>query len=340
MPNPNPERERICPEIYQRKKFFRILSLLWGDFFIENMSITESKIKPFVPDPEYVFPVGAVVKTHIRVDGDLFPHYETTDFSRSDPWSLKMRRSARRVRESGGFDGEVIRELGIGDGRNIREAGRNITGAEGVDVDSWRLEAASRNLIIGEKPLSVDVRLWHGDAVDFLREQQGSGRERFRGWVLMCLPQSPEGINAADKYNGNSNLDPYRDRWEESGLTLNAAALDNLRKIADKNLRALVIISNRVPPKYRNDLIVATGWEIESKFKTEHPIQQDPDTGTAWVERIDDGKRFFQKTDGGLFVPVSATEAEHRRKRSFELGKGRADLNVYHHLTVYELKPN
>ena len=303
------------------------------------MSVAEAKVKPFTPTPGYQFPEGVVIKTHINVDGHSFPHIETTSFPRSDPWSIKMRRSARRVRESGRFDGAIVRELGVGDGRNLREAGQRIIRAEGVDVDDWRLEAAHQNLISGEAPLNVEVKLWQGDAVDYLLDHQGNGRERFKGWVLMCLPQSPEGNNAADTFGSTPNLDSYRERWDKTGLTLNAAVLDNLRKIADADLRALVIISNRVQPKYRDAVIKETGWEVEAKYKTEHPVQQDDDTGVSWVEKIDDGRRFFEKTQKGVFVPIVAAEAEKRRQASVESGLGRKDLNAYHHLTVYELKP-
>lgn len=303
------------------------------------MNVAESRIRPYTPREQYQFPEGAVVKTHIEIEGHTYPHFETMDFPRSDPWSLKMRRSVRRLRVENRFDGAFVRELGIGDGRNIREIGQKINGAEGVDVEDWRLEAAARNLVTGEKPLGVQVSLWHGDAVDYLTGHLGNGSARFDGWVLMCLPQSPNGLNSADRYDGDPNLDQYRGRWDETGLTLNAAALDNLRQVASSNLRALVIISNRVPPQYRDRVIRETGWEVEGKFRTEHPIQQDPDTGIEWVKRIDDGRRFFEKAQEGLFVPISAAEAEGRRRESLDSGLGRRGLNVYHHLTVYELKP-
>lgn len=298
---------------------------------------TQTEVRRYIPSSELVRNTVLQERTTlgmIKVDGVTYPHLETPDFPKSDPWSRQLRKVIEGFRRSNSFKGEMLTELGIGDGRNIREAGSGLLRVVGVDIEEWRVQTAAVNLITGSHPIDAPVDLYVGDAVDFLRGQ----KEDMSGWVLMCLPQSPEGINSADRYDGLGSLDSYRRDWEYSGLTLNAAALDSLRAVSDANLRALVILSDRVPDEIKSDLFFKTGWQIENKFSTAEPVQQDPDTGISWVSKIDDGRRFYEKSHAD-FRPISAVEAEARRQESLASGKGREKLNVYHGLTVYNIKP-
>lgn len=289
----------------------------------------------YIPKKGYPFTFSPdqVDLTVLEIDGRTIPHLQTVDFPVSDPWSLHLRRVVANLRTRGVFNGISVTELGIGDGRNIREVGLNVAGVFGVDIEGWRVEVASVNLGTLKPPLE----LWVGDAVTYLQELKRS-KTSIGGWTLMCLPQSPEGLNSADRYDGSSSLDLYRSEWDTSGLTLNAAVLDHLRQVADQSTRVLIILSDRVPEEIKRTLFTQTGWRIERDFRTEQPIQQDPDTGIAWVQRIDDGRRFFERVNG-YFEPVTVFEAEQRRKTSLESGLGREALNLYHHLTVYQLIP-
>lgn len=282
---------------------------------------------------------GLVIQGRMEVEGVRIPHLETLDFPRSDPWSKLMMRAILNRRESGVFRGKEITELGVGDGRNLRAVGVGISGAVGVDIEKWRLRVAGVNLVTGAHPLAVETEFWLGDAVAFLKRYREAGKQTVSGWVLACLPQSPVGLNFADKYDGSLLLDPYRTDWEKSGLTLNAAVLDNLRPLADNDLRTLIILSDRVPEETKVELFARTGWEVEQEVRVGEPIQQDPDTGIGWVTQIDDGRRFYEEVGQGTYHPISAIEAERRRLESMESGLGRKDLNVYHGLTVYQLQP-
>lgn len=293
------------------------------------------------PHDDIIFDIlfkGLVGQNRIEVEGVRIPHLETLDFPRRDPWSLLMRRAIRDRRDLGAFKGKDVTELGVGDGRNLREVGVGISGAVGIDIELWRLRIAGMNLVTGKHPLTVETELWSGDAVAFLERYREIGKQNVSGWVLACLPQSPAGLNFADRYDGSSLLDSYRSNWERSGLTLNAAVLDNLRPLADSDLRVLIILSDRVPDETKVELFARTGWEVEQKVRPKEPIQQDPDTGIAWVSKIDDGRRFYERIAQD-YQPISAIEAERRRLKSMESGLGRKDLNVYHGLTVYQLQP-
>lgn len=298
-----------------------------------------SGIERYIPNSEVRFPQHLAGGTTLEVDGLTFPHLQTLDFPQTDPWSQVMRRVIAQVRQNGGFIGQTIAELGIGDGRNIREVGRDIRDVLGVDIEEWRLQIAGFNLVTGPVRLEMPVDFWWADAVELLQNLKVTGRERLSGWTIMCLPQSPEGLNVADRYDGLSTLASYRAEWDRFGLTLNAATLDSLRLVAASDLRTLIILSDRVPPEIRTRVIAETGWQIEKQFQTEEPVQQDPDTGIKWVSQIDDGRRFYELVSPQQYSPISAVEAERRRIASLTSGRGRDELNVYHHLSVYQLKP-
>lgn len=289
----------------------------------------------YIPgEKQFSFTHNQVGVTTLDLGDRLLPHLETVDFPVSDPWSRHLRGVIVSLRTQDAFRGQNVTEFGIGDGRNIRAAGP-VRHALGVDIERWRVEVGAINLKAKRHPDHFE--LWTADAVEYLQVLQQEGRG-LQGWVIMCLPQSPEGVNTADSYDHASSLDSYRRDWERSGLTLNAAVLTNLKEVADRDLRALIILSDRVPDEIRMELFAKTGWEAESFYTTKEPIQQDPDTGIHWVAAIDDGKRFFERVNNH-FESISAVEAETRRKQSLASGLGRQDLNAYHGLTVYRIKP-
>ncbi|GEM_PF-2534194 len=283
--------------------------------------------------------------TQLEVGPERFPWVETYDFPTQDPWSLHTRSVLAAIRAKGGFHGDFF-EAGVGDGRNIPAAGVHENGAiiRGVDLDPWRLNIASHNLdTLGIPPSRLDLQA--GDVVTYLRDLQG---ERLTGWGVACLPQAPgfETHNDADGYDSELvSLASVRDMKlaghavDEVGLTLIAAFLKILSRRVDKSdFNLILTLSDRIPPGIREALFSQTGWEAVREYRTETPIQQDPDTGVSYVHTFDDGQRFHERTASGEYASIFAGEAEQRRVAS-ELDGGRASLNVYHHLSVYHLRP-
>lgn len=264
---------------------------------------------------------------------------ETNDFPTTDPWSEFFRETLKNLTEEGFFEGEEVVEFGIGDGRNELVIG-NVGKIIGIDIDSWRLKVASENLKRCKITKNIPTDLYHQHAAAFL-EWHIISNKKLGGRGIMCLPQSPYGVNHADTYSNNDNNDVaqlltlYEKTWGEYGLTLNAAVLDKLRHVVNSDFRQVVILSDRITDEIKNQLFAETGWEVERNFKTIEPIQQDPDTPIGWVTEIDDEKRFFEKIENG-FIPITAVIAEKRREES--KGK-RNNLNVYHDLSIYVLKP-
>jgi hypothetical protein len=245
---------------------------------------------------------------------------------------MHLRSTLQGLRAKDFFVGQKITEFGIGDGRNIRTLGSN-AGVFGIDIEKWRVEVASINLAYDR--IHDGFKLWSGDVLHYLQKLVRSGAN-LTGRVIMCLPQSTEGQNTSDRYEESLSLHHYKSQWGASGLALNAGVLDALKEIADGSLRALVCLSDRVPEETKQRLFSETGWVVEDIFKTPDPIQQDPDTGVFWVTKIDDGQRFFEKV-ANRFSPISASEAE-RRRLAFESSQPGAGLNVYHGLSIYQLR--
>lgn len=297
-----------------------------------------AEVLRFTPDSR-VLDSSFAVPSEIFLGNRRSPHVETADFPQSDPWSRFMVDTIEALREQGAFHELPIFELGVGDGRNIRHAGISIAEVTGIDLEERRLDLAWGNLV--EHRLNdVPVEFWQGDAIELLHKWPLLKRgEKIGGWAFVCLPQSTQAGNTADGYDSHASLlAPYKELWDPYGLTLNAAALSKLRAVAAPNLRALVIISDRVPPVVREELVKRTGWIVENEFLTEEPIQQDPDTGVEYVKEFDDGKRFYELRDG-IYQPISARVAEERRLHSLSTGQERIGLNVYHHLNIYQLAP-
>lgn len=266
---------------------------------------------------------------------------ERTTFPLSDPWSVIMRTTIEQLGRQGRLDGHDVFEPGIGDARNIAAMAKftdSIGRVLGVDIDPIALAAAEHNLYYLSSTLTQKSDLHPADAIELLVDKHAKS-ERLCGWTFVCLPQSPQGDNTADAYELSDLLNPYLEKWDTYGLPLNAVILDYLGRVAADDLNVLLILSGRVPSQIREQLIHTTGWAINAEHQTTSPIQQDPDTGIAWVIDFDDGERFFERRDG-LFVPLPAYEAEQRRQEALQSGADRDGLNVYHHLSVYELQPN
>lgn len=292
------------------------------------------RYRPEIRD-RFSFTEDQVERGQLQVEGRNVPHIQTSDFPVSDPWSKFLRANIEDLRRRGFFRGKEINEGGSGDGRNLFAAGGDVARITGIDIDRWRVGVSVANIETNGR--RVDSELWVGDVTAFFKECRREGRV-IKDRMIFCLPQSPQGLNHADSYAGEEGLGDYEAEWGRLGLTLNAAALDTLRLVAHRDLRTLIIFSGRIPDEVLNSLFNRTGWEVERKATTKEPIQQDPDTGISYVIPVDDGRRFFEKNPDGRYLYISALEAEKRRDESFRSGLGRRALNVYHDLTVFQLK--
>lgn len=282
----------------------------------------------------------------LRINGGRpVPYIETNDFPIGDPWSVHFRRTIAGIRDEGRFDGSWVTEFGAGDLRNLMILKERITGYTAVELDGDRLPIARANSSIHPILERTPHQLVQADAVDYLNEwRRERPGEKIKGWVLICLPQSPQGSNSTDTDNsvsrngrGYDRFADYR-QFDPYALTLNAAVLGELRKVADANLRVLIVNSHRVTEDVRLRVINQTGWEKAYEYESPH-IQQDPRTGIRWIHErgLDDGNRFYERTRYGVFKTISAEEAANRQDRA--LGSRRS-FKVWHKLSVYELIPN
>lgn len=289
--------------------------------------------------------VGINHTSSLEVDGIKLPWHETPDFPLTDPWSTHTRNVISTVRGTGGFKGNFF-EAGIGDARNalIAGAGKNGGTITGVDLDGWRLDFARTNLANAGVPTDRIV-LNSGDVVSYLHGL--SPEDKLSGWGVACLPQAPgfETHNHADGFDpdmpslsGIKDLTLAGHSVDDVGLTLNGGFLAALRDRVTVDFNLLLTMSDRVPPEIRELLFGKTGWYIAGEHRTKKPIQQDPDTGVAFVVPFDDGRRFYEKITEDVYIPMPAEEVEKRRFASEQNG-GRESLNAYHHLSVYHLKP-
>jgi hypothetical protein len=289
-------------------------------------------------------------KERALVVGDAkYSWRETTDFPLADPWSEHTRNVIELIGHEGGFRGNLF-EAGVGDGRNIVTARAheylrtNRGSVIGVDLDSRRLALARQNVL----PLLPEgqLQLYHGDVVQFLHQLPAD--ERLTGWGIACLPQAPlqETVNCADGFDSHlaslQEVLPMRldgGTVDSYGLTLNAAFLKALsEKVDKKDFTLLLTISGRVPSTVRKELYDKTGWSFQDEYPRREPVQQDPDTGIAYVRSFDRGISFTERTMNGRYHPITALEAEKRRVASIQ-NRGRESLNVYHDLYVARLVP-
>ena len=272
------------------------------------------------------------------IDGDRVTHLTTEDFQMEDPWSIAMRQAINKVNSDGWFAGHTMLELGIGDGRNVREAanGGKLAGIVGVDVDAYKIDVAEANLKSDSNTASLPRTYYEGDAVSVL-EYLGMKQTAVPDRALMCLPQSNDGLqtstaDASDDFPAHA---PFRPDWDHLGLRLNAGALTRLAEIASPQTETLVILSDRIPAEIHSLLFEQTGWQIESIVVHER-VRQDFDTKLDWMSHLqDDGQRFFDETG----LPLSIEEAVGRIN-AFDPLQNQAKLDVYHDVTVYRLKLN
>jgi hypothetical protein len=276
---------------------------------------------------------------------------ETPDFPITDPWSLRaMAPAINKFRDEGKFIGRPILEFGGGDGRNPLLAYSETNGRPDipwvglVDIVPEKMEAAKRNLLNNTKIPKRSIVTEVGDAVQVLAEDalpvvQSRGR-KFDGVVFMCLPQSKGVGTPADAMNENDLHAAFREKWDRYGLTLNAGALSYLRHIVDNDADVLFAISGRIPSEVRERLFAEMGWKAKRMVAAR--VQQDPDTDISWMlDRDkegkplipDDGKRFFDKQRR----PLSIEEASRRVQAA---GGDRNNLDVYHNVYIFNLKPD
>lgn len=289
--------------------------------------------------PQPVSLGGLIDNGSLHIGEQEKPHFISVDFPPSDPWSKFFRRRIRELGQQHWFDGKPLLEFGIGDARNEREVGGGITQIIGIDVVEKKLDAAWENLQSDNSLRFVSTELYHMPAQDFLELWNTKKRGKFSGRVLMCLPQSKtkflQRSTTADVYREHwvKHIEHvFFSRWEKYGLTLNATVLERLRKIVADDTEVLMILSDRIMPEAREQLIQSKGWTILDTDRQR--VQQDWDTNLDWMkglEKKDDGKRFFDKEGNSL--PTDAAIDRINQVNSPD------ELDVYHDVTVYRLKP-
>jgi hypothetical protein len=276
-------------------------------------------------------------QTLLQVDDKTVPFHEAPSFLLLNPWSRFFREVLLQWRDEMHFWGKDIRELGLGDARNLFSLGHTVGTVAGIDADPSMLLLASANI----PQLDFPVDLYCGDAVAFVKQAD----EIWHGCVLLCLPQTPpqehsENILVGTFQIDNPYLAPYR-RWKESGMQLIAATLGELIQRAHQDLQVLLLLSGRIPVTERLDMIEQTGWTIQRIFATDETniAQQSASVSIAYTKQYSATPEplFWEKTPQGTFVPIDPIEAEHRRMVAYQ--RDDKDLNVYHHLYVYVLAP-
>lgn len=278
---------------------------------------------------------GRVAPGRLWLGGDgEEAHYQTTGFGLRDGWSRHARAAVRTLDSRGFFNNQPVVELGAGDFRLLRIAGTQAVDRVGVEIQDWRLVPAYHNTAQWRAD-GTPHQLLVGDGLDYL-----GGQNNMKGRLLACLPQSFEADkdNTADGIPEHPAL-PLYDYWKDRGLPLLAATLDLARKAnKDKDLQVMLIVSDRVRESDRQELFNETGWKITHRFRTSRRVRQDWDTGVAYVDAIDDGKRFSTKPKGEDSY-VSAKEAEKLRQLVVTGEVKQEDFHVYHHVWAVVAKP-
>lgn len=278
---------------------------------------------------------GLFAESQITIDDKPIFHVITTDFPPTDPWSeVAFKKYLMKLKGQGWADRQAVLEIGIGDGRNEKYIADRITGVVAIDIEGWKLNVCAHNFANDPFMAGLPVEYYQGDGAEILRNWVLDRREKFSGRVLLCLPQSVGAGTSADVYEPNPYHKPFR-RWQEYGLTLNAAVLAHLRGLVSDETEVLLVLSGRIQKEIREGMIEELGWLIEDSeniFRAR--VQQDPDTNLGWMRDLeDDGSRFFDKDDN----LVSIEKAIGRVEAS---GGVREDLDLYHDVFVYRLKPN
>lgn len=288
--------------------------------------------------PQYVSTDGFINSGFLPIGECERPHLITSDFPPSDPWSQFFISKIGELRQQDWFKDRCLLEFGIGDGRNERVAGDEITQILGVDVVAQKLDAAWQNLQSDGRFQSVPIELYHMPAQDFLAHWDIKKRGKFSGRVLMCLPQSKtkflQSSTAADAYQEHwvQHIEHVLfSKWEKYGLTLNAIVLERLRKIVADETEVLIILSDRIMPDIKQQMISEKGWVIVETNTTR--VQQDWDTKLDWMRGLgkeDDGRRFFDSENNPLSTDIAINRINQASSPD--------ELDVYHDVTVYRLK--
>lgn len=291
-------------------------------------------------EPQSVLDDGLIFSGSLRIGEQEVPHLITADFPPTDPWSQFFRSIISELEHQNWFRNKPLLELGIGSGGNERVAGNGISQIIGVDVVAEKLDAASQNFLSDDNLREVPTELYHMRAQDFLALWDTREIGKFSGRVLMCLPQSKTKL-----FQYSTDADTYSEpivshiwhvlfsRWEKYGLTLNATVLEKLRKIVADDTEALMILSDRIMPEIKERMIEEKGWTIVEKDITR--VKQDWDTKLDWMkglEKEDDGNRFYDSDNNPLPTNVAIDRINQVHSPADE-------LNVYHDVTVYRLRP-
>lgn len=304
------------------------------------MIISNGNVKRFIPEPglgeqelmEIAIPFS---QASLYIANMSFSHLEMNEFPTNDGWSKLMMSAIVDQAAKGNFDGRTILGLGIGDGRNERLAANlaNVGDIIGMDYYVDKLPLVFKNFendeIIKKKIAQGRVRLYEGDAVDFLLNWKKLEKNYFSGTAFICLPQAKGDGTGSDIDKDVESHKPFRKKWDRYGLTLNAATLTRLSEISTGDAQALLVLSGRLPEEIRDKLIRETGW-VNKGIVEKGIVKQDGDTPLSWMNEIaseiDDGRCFFADAEGKQ--PISILKAISMHERGEE---------VYHNVYVYQL---
>lgn len=276
---------------------------------------------------------------YLTVNHRTVPFLETTDFRLDNPWSSFFRSVLTQLRDEARFSGKIVRELGVGDARNLFYLGDDLREVVGIDAHQPALQLATEN--VAHLPFPVDLYL--GDAVAFVK-QPG---EAWGGVVIACLPQTPIQDSSENKLVGafhpeNPHIASYA-AWKASGLQLIAATLGELSKRAKNDLQVLILLSGRIPTSERMEMIHTTGWAVRQTIATDasNIAQQSEDVSVAYTYRYatTSEQLFWEKTTTGMLSPIDPITAEQRRLVSHQASI-KEKPNVYYHLYAYVLEPD
>lgn len=305
------------------------------------MTISNGDVKRFISEPglserqlmEIATPFS---QAFLHMADMSLSHLEMNEFPTNDGWSLLMRKAISSKANLGKLDGKTILGLGIGDGRNERLAANLVNVGDIVGLDSFpdKLPLAFKNFeddeIIKKKIDQGGVRLYEGDAVDFLLNWNRLEKNDFSGTAFICLPQAKgDGTGSDIDKDDIESHKPFKEKWDRYGLTLNAATLTRLREVSTGDAQALLVLSGRLPENIRKKLIIETGWH-NNGIVVEGIVRQDPDTPLNWMKEIaneiDDGSRFYVDEAGKQSIPILEAISMHERGKA-----------VYHDVYVYRL---
>ena len=220
--------------------------------------------------------------------------YEMNEFPIRDPWSQALAEAIQKIGKNGRLNNNRVIEFGTGVGPQLIQAaysGKDMNKIIGVDIDPWKLAGAQLNFERDElmrRYLSENkVDLYQAHAIKFLDEWD---IQDYDGYGIICLPQADPGdsnnATSSDVIGNDEYVMPYVDRWGPTALQLNAGTLNTLAWRSDPSARSLLVLSGRVSPQVREELIAENGWEIEGVAAKAEKVKQDPDTPLSWMMRL------------------------------------------------------